>query len=178
MHEFAHCLMDFGLPPNLRDAIEARWAASVKEQGLWQRPDGTPAYAALNAQEYFAELSMWIFGTHGEFVDGEAQQPAPGPFGLQRYDPAGFELVGSIYSATHPMLQDVPPPPERLYPAASDARSRPEPDGGGSGGGSGGNDGGGGGGASVLLLGGCAPILGTASTSAAATPLWVGGAAP
>jgi hypothetical protein len=50
--------------------------------------------------------------------------------------------------------------------------------GGGSGGGSGGNDGGGGGGASVLLLGGCAPILGTASTSAAATPLWVGGAAP
>ena len=134
MHEFAHCLMDYGLPPSLRDAIEVRWAASVEEQGLWQRPDGTPAYAALNAQEYFAELSMWIFGTHGEFVDGEAQQPAPGPFGLQRYDPAGFDLVGSIYSATHPLLQDVPPPPERLHPAASDARSRPERDGGGGGG--------------------------------------------
>ena len=161
VHEFAHCLMDYGLPPNLRDAIEVRWAASVEEQGLWQRPDGTPAYAALNAQEYFAgarhliltltspksgpnprpnpnpnlaELSMWIFGTHGEFVDGDAQQPAPGPFGLQRYDPAGFELVGSIYSATHPLLQDVPPPPERLHPATIDARSRPEPDGGSSGG--------------------------------------------
>ena len=45
-------------------------------------------------------------------------------------------------------------------------------------GGSGGNGGGSGGGARVLLLGGCAPILGTASTSAAATPLWVCGAAP
>ena len=73
---------------------------------------------------------MWYFGTHGEFVDAEVGAPRPGPFGLQRYDPAGFELVGSIYAATHPLLQDVPPPAERLPPAASDARSRPEPEGG------------------------------------------------
>ena len=73
---------------------------------------------------------MWYFGTHGEFVDAVVGAPRPGPFGLQRYDPAGFELVGSIYSATHPLLQDVPPPAERLPPAASDARSRPEPEGG------------------------------------------------
>ena len=53
-------------------------------------------------------------------------------------------------------------------------------DGGGGGGGSsgGGGGGGGGGGARVLLLGGCAPILGTARTSAAATQRWVGGAGP
>ena len=56
VHEFAHCLMDYGLPPPLRDAIEACWAASVEEQGLWQRPDGTPAYAAVNPQEYFAGM--------------------------------------------------------------------------------------------------------------------------
>ena len=52
-------------------------------------------------------------------------------------------------------------------------------DGGGGGGSSGGGGGGGGGGgARVLLLGGCAPILGTARTSAAATQRWVGGAGP
>ena len=54
--------------------------------------------------------------------------------------------------------------------------------GGSSDGGGGGNIGGGGnsggGGARVLLLGGCAPILGTARTSAAATQRWVGGAGP
>lgn len=70
---------------------------------------------------------MWLFGTHGEFVDAEAQQPAAGPYGLQRYDPGGFELVGSIYSATHPLLQATPPPPERLRPASDDARSQPDP---------------------------------------------------
>ena len=61
---------------------------------------------------------MWYFGTHGEFVDAEVGAPRPGPFGLQRYDPAGFELVGSIYAATHPLLQDVPPPAERSGAAA------------------------------------------------------------
>ena len=54
----------------------------------------------------------------------------------------------------------------------------PRDGGGGSTGGGGGNGGGNGGGERVLLLGGCAPILGAAGTSAAATPLWVGGAAP
>ena len=54
----------------------------------------------------------------------------------------------------------------------------PRDGGAGSTGGAGGNGGGMGGGERVLLLGGCAPILGTAGTSAAATPLWVGGAAP
>lgn len=55
----------------------------------------------------------------------------------------------------------------------------PRDGGAGSTGGGGGNGGGiGGGGGRVLLLGGCAPILGAAGTSAAATPLWVGGSAP
>ena len=36
--------------------------------------------------EYFAELSMWIFGSHGEFADHQRQLPAPGPAGLARYD--------------------------------------------------------------------------------------------
>ena len=56
VHEFAHCLMDYGLTPSLREAIKERWRASVQEQGLWRRADGIPAYAATNEQEYFAEL--------------------------------------------------------------------------------------------------------------------------
>ena len=35
------------------------------------RPDGSKAYAATNAREYFAELSMWIHGGRGEYVDAK-----------------------------------------------------------------------------------------------------------
>ena len=54
-HEFAHTLMDFGLPPAARTAIEGAFNASVEERGLWRRVDGSRAYAATNAAEYFAE---------------------------------------------------------------------------------------------------------------------------
>jgi hypothetical protein len=57
--------------------------------------------AGSNASEYFAELTMWYFGTHGEFVDRSAHFPPPGPGGLALYDPAGFRLLSSIYSGTH-----------------------------------------------------------------------------
>lgn len=124
VHEFAHCLMDFGLTPALRKVIKEAWQTAVVARGLWRRPDGTPAYAAINEQEYFAELSMWFFGTHGEYVDAEQQLPATGPFGLSIYDPNGFEMVGSIYAGSHPLLAEVPPPAPRLQPAGGDARSR------------------------------------------------------
>lgn len=49
---------------------------------------------------------MWIFGTHGEFVDRRARTPAPGPGGLAAYDPHGFRLLASIYSGTHAGLAE------------------------------------------------------------------------
>ena len=94
-------------------------------RGLWRRPDGSKAYAATNPSEYFAELSMWLFGSHGEFVDRVRCLPAAGPAGLARYDPAGFALVGAIFDGTHPALQGdaIEPPPRRITPIDASARS-------------------------------------------------------
>ena len=37
-------------------------ARAARPRPLWQRADGSKAYAATNASEYFAELSMWYRG--------------------------------------------------------------------------------------------------------------------
>ncbi len=103
-HEFAHTLMDYGLPPRLRDEIEAGFARSVGERGLWRKPTGVMAYAGTCAAEWWAELSMWYWGSHGEYVDSARRLPAAGPGGLAAYDPDGFALVGGVYSGTHPLL--------------------------------------------------------------------------
>ena len=124
-HELAHTLMDYGLRPELRAAIEACHREAVEERGLWMRPDGSKAYAATNAQEYFAELSMWIHGGRGEYVDAKRSLPAAGPFGLASYDRAGFDLLGAIYSGSHPLQRsdEVEPPPLALNATSAAATS-------------------------------------------------------
>ena len=111
--------------------------------------------------------------------------------------PGGFALGGVNASLTARWVavrvEGVAPKPRAFHVAialdvlhsggGSDGGGGSSDGGGGSSdGGGGGNIGGGGnsggGGARVLLLGGCAPILGTARTSAAATQRWVGGAGP
>jgi hypothetical protein len=62
-HEFAHCIMDVGLPPSLQRTIRETHKKAVEQEGRWKRPDGSLAYAGTNASEYFAELTMWYFGT-------------------------------------------------------------------------------------------------------------------
>jgi len=115
-HEFAHCVMDYGLPEAARQAIVDTWRRSVEEKGRWTRADGGRAYAGSCASEYFAEATMWYFGTHGEFVDREKRLPTPGPGGLAEHDPDGFALLASIYGGTHPSLGDADPAAERLAP--------------------------------------------------------------
>ena len=62
-HEFAHCIMDVGLPRALQDEIRATHRRAVETEGRWQRADGKGvAYAGSNASEYFAELTMWCVG--------------------------------------------------------------------------------------------------------------------
>lgn len=64
--------MDFGLGDGQRQQIEACYQESVVNNGLWNRKEGQPAaYAATNPSEYWAELTMWYFGTHGEYCDRE-----------------------------------------------------------------------------------------------------------
>jgi hypothetical protein len=84
--------------------------------GKWTRQDGSRAYAGTCAAEYWAELTMWYFGSHGEFVNRERRLPSPGPGGLSRYDPEGFALLSSVYNGTHPALADLDPPATQLSP--------------------------------------------------------------
>ena len=133
-HEFAHCIMDVGLPRAVRDEIVATHKRAVETEGRWKRADGKGvAYAGSNASEYFAELTMWYFGSHGEFADREQRVPTPGPGGLAEYDPDGFRLMSSIYGGTHPGLAAVDPPGTRLTnllinPSTSKSVDEPEDD--------------------------------------------------
>ena len=57
VHEFAHTILAFGLPDEVRRRITEQFRRS-SERGLWKS-----AYAASNDDEFFAELSMWYFGS-------------------------------------------------------------------------------------------------------------------
>ncbi len=90
-HEFSHGLQGVGLP----EEINAQFAAQLKKSvaaGKW-----VGAYAASNPFEFFAELTMWYFGTHGDLhMTGE--KPGNGPEGLKKYDPEAFTLFDDLYS--------------------------------------------------------------------------------
>jgi len=115
--------MDVGLPAELQDEIRSTYTSAVEKHGKWTRADGTRAYAGSCASEYFAELSMWYFGTHGEFVDRERRVPAAGPGGLAEYDPEGFRLLASIFGGTNAQLSKPDPVRQRLQPAPNSAAS-------------------------------------------------------
>jgi hypothetical protein len=89
VHELAHGLYWVGLSPGVRARVLARWRTALAA-GLWRS-----AYAARNEAEFFAELSMWYFGSEGG--------PSPevpkgrGPLWLLGYDPESFALLDSIY---------------------------------------------------------------------------------
>ena len=90
VHEFAHTIFDYGMTPTVRRAFREQYRRSL-DRGLW-----AGSYAATNAGEFFAELSMWYFGTHGDLrMDGHP--PAKGPDGLKTYDPRAFELFDRFY---------------------------------------------------------------------------------
>jgi len=91
IHEFAHAIMDYGLDAEQRLAIKEQYARSLSA-GLWQN-----AYAAVNAKEYWAELSMWYFGSHGARRRISSTPAGNGPEGLRIYDPEGFALLQKLY---------------------------------------------------------------------------------
>ena len=91
VHEFAHAIMDYGLDAAERRQINEHYARAMSA-GLWRN-----AYAATNAKEYWAELSMWYFGSHGARRRVADTPSGNGPAGLQAYDPQGFLLLRTIY---------------------------------------------------------------------------------
>jgi alpha-L-arabinofuranosidase len=90
VHEFAHCIYQFGIPRDIRDRFRRQYKASLAK-GLWEK-----AYAASNDDEFFAELSMWYFGTHGD-LHMTGPKPENGPDGLKAYDPEAFALWDEFF---------------------------------------------------------------------------------
>lgn len=98
IHEFAHTIMSTGLDSILRQKIYAQFKQSVSN-GLWKG-----VYESVDPTEYWAELTTWYFGFHGEYAKFGSiygkNIMKDGPEGLQEYDPDGFKLLDSIYSGT------------------------------------------------------------------------------
>lgn len=91
IHEFAHTIMQYGLDNDLRARINSQYERS-KSAGLWRG-----CYAMQNSNEFWAELSMWYFGSRGDY--GKiSPPPVVGRQWFVNYDSAAFDLLDSIYS--------------------------------------------------------------------------------
>ena len=91
VHEFSHCIYAVGIPREVRGRFQRQFKASLAK-GLWDK-----AYAASNDDEFFAELAMWYFGTHGD-LHMTGPKPANGPAGLKAYDPDAYALWDEFFS--------------------------------------------------------------------------------
>jgi hypothetical protein len=91
VHEFAHNIRQHGIPSDIRKLFDEQYHKSL-DNGLWQK-----SYAGSNPDEFFAELTMWYFGTHGD-LHMSGTKPENGAEGLKKYDPEAFELLDEFYS--------------------------------------------------------------------------------
>ena len=90
LHEFAHAVRTYGQSRKLRAQFDAQWQRSLAA-GRWRG-----SYAGSNPDEFFAELTMWYFGTHGDLAM-TGPKPADGAEGLKQYDPEAFKLFDDFY---------------------------------------------------------------------------------
>jgi len=79
VHEFAHNIRIFGMTSEVRRKFDEQRERSLKKQ-LW-----VGSYAGSNPDEFFAELTMWYFGTHGD-MGMQGQKPGVGQEVLKQYD--------------------------------------------------------------------------------------------
>ncbi len=91
VHEFAHTMHHYGLSKENQKRITAQYESSLAA-GLWKT-----TYAGKNESEFFAELSMWYFGTHGDF--GKIRpRPNPGARWLRQYDHEAYDFLDALYT--------------------------------------------------------------------------------
>ena len=91
LHEFAHSLRNYGISRDVRRRFDVQYRQSL-DKGLWKH-----SYAGSNPDEFFAELTMWYFGTHGD-LQMSGPKPENGPGGLKLYDPDAFSLFDQFYT--------------------------------------------------------------------------------
>jgi len=89
-HEFAHAIRNYGMSLDVVARFNEQYRRSLAG-GLWRG-----AYSASNADEFFAELTMWYFGTHGD-LNMTGPKPEIGPEGFKKYDPEAFALFDDFY---------------------------------------------------------------------------------
>jgi hypothetical protein len=90
LHEFAHAVRNYAMSREVRGKFNEQFRRSTAK-GLWVK-----AYAASNPDEFYAELTMWYFGTHGD-MNMAGTKPADGPDGLKAYDPEAYTLFDDFY---------------------------------------------------------------------------------
>jgi hypothetical protein len=98
LHEFSHNIRTHGVQREVRERLNEQYRNSLAK-GLWQH-----SYAGSNPDEFFAELTMWYFGTHGDLhMTGPKPAPADGQEGLKAYDPDAFALMDDFYNGRIPI---------------------------------------------------------------------------
>ena len=103
VHEFAHNILGYGTSREFRAKVREQLRRSL-DRGLW-----VSSYAGSNYDEFFAELSMWYFGTHGD-LSMKGDKPANGSDGLKAYDPEAFTLLDDFYSGRMGPVEPNPAP--------------------------------------------------------------------
>jgi len=91
LHEFSHSVLNNGCQREIKTLFAQQRQKSL-DKGLW-----VGSYAGSNADEFFAELTMWYFGTRGD-LSMSGPKPEPGPEGLKEYDPEAYTLMDDFYS--------------------------------------------------------------------------------
>jgi hypothetical protein len=103
LHEFAHAIRNYGVDRAVVARFNQQYHRSLDQQ-LWVK-----SYAGSNPDEYFAELTMWYFGTHGD-MNMTGPKPENGPEGLRKYDPQAFALFDDFYQGRIPIGKADPEP--------------------------------------------------------------------
>jgi hypothetical protein len=91
VHEFAHAILGFGASREVQRKVREQLRRSL-DHDLW-----VDSYAGSNFDEFFAELTMWYFGTHGD-LGMKGPKPANGRDGLKVYDSEAFALIHDFYN--------------------------------------------------------------------------------
>jgi alpha-glucosidase len=91
VHEFAHNILGHGASREFRQKVREQHQRSL-DRGRW-----VSSYAGSNFDEFFAELTMWYFGTHGD-LGMKGTKPGNGREGLKAYDPEAFGLLDDFYA--------------------------------------------------------------------------------
>lgn len=90
-HEFSHAIRNVGMSLDAVAKFDEQYQRSLAK-GLWRG-----AYSASNPDEFFSELTMWYFGTHGD-LNMTGSKPENGVEGFKKYDPEAYALFDDFYN--------------------------------------------------------------------------------